>query len=338
MQVLIREGSTAKNLDALLPLVNPRSERFCSFATDDKQPDDLVREGHLDHVLRRAVASGLPALSAIRMATINTARHYGLLDQGAVAPGYLADLVTFGDPMDLRVTRTFVGGRLVAEDGRLLAPQRSDAPAPINRVTVLNLSERTFALPAPDGANARVIEVVPEQIVTREVVRPAPVRDGYAVADPELDLLKIAVVERHQGTSNAGVGLLQGFGLRAGALASTFAHDSHNIVVIGASDADMLLAVRTIVEMNGGICAVCDGEVLGRLPLPIAGLMSDQPLETVRAAMAQLLEVARNLGCPLSNPYMAMAFLALPVIPDLKITDMGLVDVRKFVLVPPFVS
>lgn len=339
MQVLIREGSTAKNLDALLPLVNQRSERFCSFATDDKQPNDLVREGHLDHVLRRAIASCLPALTAIRMATINTARHYGLLDQGAIAPGYLADLITFADPLDLRVTRTFAGGRLVAEDGRLLVPQRSDAPAPVNRVTAPGLSERTFALPAPDtGAAARVIEVIPEQIVTREVVRQAPVRDGYAVADPERDLLKIAVVERHHGTSNAGVGLLQGFGLRAGALASTFAHDSHNIVVIGASDADMLLAVRTIVEMNGGICAVRDGEVLGRLPLPIAGLMSDQPLDTVRAAMAQLLDVARGLGCPLSNPYMAMAFLALPVIPELKITDMGLVDVRAFALVPPFVS
>ena len=338
MQVLIREGSTAKNLDALLPLVNPRSERFCSFATDDKQPDDLVREGHLDHVLRRALASGLNALAAIRMATINTARHYGLLDSGAVAPGYMADLVTFADPRDLRVTRTFVGGRLVAEDGRLLVPQRSDAPAPVNRVAAPDLSERTFALPAPDGAAARVIEVIPEQIVTREVVRQVPVREGHAVADPERDLLKIAVVERHHGTSNIGVGLLQGFGLRTGALASTFAHDSHNIVVIGASDADMLLAVRTLVEMNGGICAVRDGAVLGRLPLPIAGLMSDQPLETVRAAMAHLLEVARDLGCPHSNPYMAMAFLALPVIPDLKITDMGLVDVRKFALVPPFVS
>ena len=337
MQVLIREGSTAKNLDALLPLVTSGTERFCSFATDDKQPDDLVHEGHLDHVLRRAIAAGLHPVSTIRMVTINTARHYGLLDQGAVAPGYLADLVTFSDPHSLRVIHTFVGGQLVAEEGRLRKAQTSDVPAPINHVTATGLTERSLALLATSDT-ARVIEVIPEQIVTRERLRQVSVRDGHALADPERDLLKIAVVERHSGTGNVGVGLLQGFGLRAGAIASTFAHDSHNIVVIGATDREMLLAARTIVEMNGGICAVRDSEVLGRLPLPIAGLMSDQPLETVRAAMAHLLDVARGLGCPLSNPYMAMAFLALPVIPELKVTDMGLVDVRTFALVQPFVS
>ncbi len=282
MQVLIREGSTAKNLDALLPIVNERNGRFCSFSTDDKQPDDLVREGHLDHSLRRAIASGLDPLLALRMVTINTARHYGLNDLGAIAPGYLADMVTFADPRDLRVTRTFAGGRLVA--------------------------------------------------VTLEV----PVSEGYAIADPARDLLKIAVVERHHGTGNTGVGLLKGFGLRAGALASTFAHDSHNIVVIGTSDDAMLLAVQTIVAIGGGLAAVRGGEVLGTLPLPIAGLMSDQLFETVRADMVRLLEIARELGCAHANPYMAMAFLALPVIPELKITDKGLVDVTAFKLVSPF--
>ncbi len=337
MQIHIREGSTAKNLDALLPIVNERTARFCSFAADDKQPDDLVREGHLDHVLRRAIASGLDPITALRMATINTARHYGLNDLGAVAPGYLADLVAFSDLRDIRVTRTFSGGRLVAENGRLLVPQRSAAAAPVNRVLTGDLTESSFALPAA-GTHARVIEVIPEQIVTRAVVEPVAVRNGYVLADPARDLLKIAVVERHRGTGNDGVGLVKGFGLRAGALASTFAHDSHNIVAVGATDSELLLAVRTVVEMGGGICAVEGGAVLAQLPLPIAGLMSSAPLETVRAAMSGLLDAARTLGCPLSNPYMAMAFLALPVIPALKITDKGLVDVEAFELVSTFVT
>ncbi|WIG58032.1 MAG: Adenine deaminase [Ktedonobacterales bacterium] len=337
MRVLIREGSTAKNLDALLPIVNERTAPFCSFATDDKQPDDLLREGHLDHVLRRAIAAGLAPMLALRMVTIYTARHYGLNDMGAVAPGYLADLVTFADLHEPRVTRTFAGGQLVAEQGRLLVPQRSSVAPPVNHVTSAALTEAAFALPAR-GTRIRAIEVVPEQIVTRDAVVAAPIQNGYVVAAPERDLLKIAVVERHHGTGNIGVGVLKGFGLQSGALASTFAHDSHNIVVVGASDAEMLLAVRTVVEMGGGICAVRGADVLGRLPLPIAGLMSDQPFETVRVGIAHLLEVARELGCPLSNAYMAMGFLALPVIPDLKITDKGLVDVRAFALASPFVA
>ncbi|HKV83502.1 MAG TPA: adenine deaminase [Ktedonobacterales bacterium] len=335
MQILVREGSTAKNLDALLPLIDARVARFCSFATDDKQPDDLMREGHLDYVLRRAIAAGLDPMLALQMATINTARHYGLNDLGAVAPGYLADLITFADPLDPRVTRVFAGGRLIAEGGRLLEPQRSATAAPANVVRAPNLSLVSFQLPAL-GRHARAIRLIPEQIVTGTSVEEVNVRDGNVVAAPERDLLKIAVIERHHGVGNTGVGLVKGFGLRAGALASTFAHDSHNIVVIGASDEEMLLAAQAIVAMGGGLCAVRGTEVLSRLPLPIAGLMSDQPLASVRAAMARLLEDARALGCPLSNPYMAMAFLALPVIPELKITDKGLVDVTEFKLISPF--
>ena len=335
MRIFIREGSTAKNLDALLPIVDVRTARFCSFATDDKQPDDLIREGHLDYVLRRAIAAGLDPMLALQMATINTARHYGLNDLGAIAPGYLADLITFADPLDVRVTRAFASGRLVAENGRLLVPQRATIAAPTNIVSAPNLSAASFRLPA-QGQYARAIRVIPEQIVTGTSVEEVNVREGNVVAAPERDVLKIAVIERHHGLGNTGVGLVKGFGLRAGALASTFAHDSHNIVVIGASDDEMLVAAQTIVAMGGGLCAVRGTDVLSRLPLPIAGLMSDQPLETVRAAMTRLLEDASALGCPLSNPYMAMAFLALPVIPELKITDKGLVDVTEFKLVSPF--
>jgi adenine deaminase len=336
MQVHIRQGSTAKNLEALLPIVNERTARFCSFSTDDKQPDDMQSEGHIDNNIRMAVARGLDPVIALQMASINTSRHYGLNDLGAIAPGYLADIVTFSDLNDLRIERTIARGRVVADSGRMLVPQRNDATPPVNKVTAPGLNEGSFRLPAT-GTKARVIEVVPEQIVTRTAIGSVSVRNGEVVSDTGRDILKIAVIERHKGTGNIGVGLVKGFHLREGALASTVGHDSHNIVVVGASDAEMLLAARTIVEMNGGICAVRGSEVLGRLPLPVAGLMSDRPLEEVRVAMVGLLDAARGLGCPLSNPYMAMAFLALPVIPELKLTDKGLVDVGAFQIVPLFV-
>ena len=337
MQVLIREGSTAKNLDALLPIVNEKTARFCSFATDDKQPDDLRREGHLDHIIRRAVASGLDPLLALQMCTINTARHYSLNDLGAIAPGYLADIVTFRDLKDLKVTRTFASGQLVAQDGQMTVPQENSTPTPQGLLKTEGLDEGSFRV-AAGGRRALVIGAIPGQIITRALVEDVKTEGGQVMSDVERDILKIAVVERHKGTQNVGVGFVHGFGLRDGALASSIAHDSHNIVVIGVSDADMLLAARTITDMRGGVCAVGNGEVLGKLALPVAGLMSDRPLETVREAMSSLLEAARSLGCPLENPYMAMAFLALPVIPELKITDMGLVDVTKFELTPLFVT
>lgn len=335
MQILIREGSTAHNLDGLLPIVNEKTARFCSFATDDKQPDDLVREGHLDHAIRRAIAAGLDPVLALQMATINTARHYGLTDMGAVAPGYLADIVTFADLAAPRVTRTFASGQMVAEKGRTLVPQASSVKPPRNGMETGPLEESSFAIPAGEG-RARIIGAIPNQIVTDTLLESAPRSNGHVAADAGRDIAKIAVIERHRGTQNIGLGLVKGFGLSAGALASSIAHDSHNVVVVGMSDAEMLLAARTVAEMGGGICAVRGSEVLGKLPLPVAGLMSDQPFEKVREAMSNLLKSAKSLGCPLENAYMAMAFLALPVIPDLKITDMGLVDVTRFELTPLF--
>ena len=336
MQVHMRQGSTAKNLDALLPIVNERTARFCSLSTDDKQPDDLQREGHLDHSVRKAIAAGLDPVIVLQMASLNTARHYGLNDLGAVAPGYLADIVTFEDLRDIRISRTFASGRLVAEDGRLLVRQENATPPPVNRVTAPGLSEDSFSIRAQAGA-ARIIGAVPNQIVTTTIIDEPTIQNGYVVADSRRDILKIAVVERHKGTGNVGVGLVRGFGLHDGALASSVAHDSHNIVVVGASDAEMLLAAQTVVAMGGGICAVKSGAVMAHLSLPVAGLMSDQPLEIAGDAMTRLLEAANALGCPLENPYMAMAFLALPVIPELKITDMGLVDVPSFSLCSLFV-
>jgi adenine deaminase len=337
VQVLIREGSTARNLDAILPMVNPRTARFCSWATDDKQPDDLERQGHIDHNIRRAIVQGLDPMLALQMASINTAQHYGLDDMGAVAPGYVADMVTFRDLNDIRITRTFASGRLVAQGGQMLEKQTNRVKPPRNNMLGGDfLNEGSFRIIAKAN-RARVIQVLPDQIVTRACVAEVKAKDGLVVADPARDILKIAVIERHSNTRNVGLGLVSGVGLKSGALASSIAHDSHNLVVVGASDAEMLLAARTVFEIGGGIAAVRGNAVLGRLPLTVAGLMSDQPLPIVRDALKGLLNAARDLGCPLSNPYMQMAFLALPVIPELKLTDKGLVDVVKFELCDLFV-
>lgn len=337
MQILIREGSTAKNLAALLPIVTPQTARWCSFATDDKQPEDIATEGHLDHILRQAIAQGLDPVIAIQMATINTARHYGLRDQGAIAPGYLADLVTFSDLRTVRIDHTFIGGRHVAAHGTLITPQRSTVQPPINRTQALPLGDDAFVIPAT-GTQARIIALVPDQIITQEIIAEVAVQAGIVAPMANLDILKIAVVERHRGTGHVGLGLVQGFGVRRGALGSSIAHDSHNIIVVGATDAEMLLCARTLLAAGGGICVVEGTDVRGLLPLPIAGLMSDQPPAQVQAAMQHLLVVARGLGCVLANPFMALAFVALPVIPALKITDLGLVDVVAFHHVPLFVS
>ena len=337
VQVLIREGSTAKNLDAIIPMLNGSTARFCSWATDDKQPDDLASQGHIDHNIRKAVAQGLDPILALQMATINTARHYGLNDLGAIAPGYHADMITFSDLRNIHPTRTIAGGKLIAEGGGMLQPMVNSAPPPRNKMTAGFVSAGSFSIPAT-GTRARVIVVEPEQIITHQVIVAPKISAGLVDSDPQRDILKIAVIERHAGTQRIGLGLVQGLELQAGALASTIAHDSHNVVVVGASDADMALAVRTLNAMQGGIAAVREGEVLAQLPLPVAGLMSEQPLAVMRDGMRDLLAAARSLGCPLSNPYMQMAFLALPVIPELKLTDLGLVDVTRFARCDLFVE
>jgi adenine deaminase len=337
VQLLIREGSTARNLDALLPVVDERTARFCSWATDDKQPDDLKRDGHIDHIIRRAVAQGLDPITAIQMASINTARHYGLNDTGAVAPGYRADLVTFADLNDLRVSRTFAGGRLVAQNGRTLVSQANTTVPPRNNMLGGEfLTQRSFRIEANGSAQARVIGVLPDQIVTRSLIDTVPVRNGVVTADTERDILKIAVIERHSGSGHIGLGLVHGIGLREGAIASSIAHDSHNLVVVGAADVDMLAAARAVFDMGGGVAAARGGQVIASLPLPVAGLMSDRPVAEVREGMRGLLDAAASLGCRLANPFMQMAFLALPVIPELKLTDLGLVDVEKFDFVSLF--
>jgi adenine deaminase len=340
MHILIREGTTARNLHALLPLVTQANSRLCHFCTDDRHPDTLLGEGHIDDVVRKAIAWGLEPVTAIQMATINTAEYFRLWNVGAVAPGYRADLLVLDDLAAIHVAQVYAAGELVAEGGRFF-PARADMPhVPIQRSVQVDAAALDFTVPAGQGwarmPMARVIGAIPEQVVTEDLRLEPTIVDGYAVSDPARDLLKIAVVERHRGTGNIGLGLVHGVGLKRGAIASSVAHDSHNIVVIGANDADMRAAVAAIAEMDGGQVAVADGQVQAACPLPIAGLMSDRPLEEVRDQVAALTDAAHALGCTLPDPLMTMSFLALPVIPALKLTDKGLVDVNKFDFVPLF--
>lgn len=339
MHILIREGTTARNLHALLPLVTPANARLCHFCTDDRHPDTLLdkSQGHVDDIVRKAIAWGLDPVTAIQMASINTAQYFQLRGVGAVAPGYRADLLVLDNLEKVQVAQVYAAGRLVAKWGSFVA-SRSDFPrVPLKPSVHVDFSALDFTITAGDGP-ARVIGVIPEQVVTRELTLEPTRENGRVVSDPTRDLLKIAVVERHRRTGNVGVGLVQGVGLKRGAIASSVAHDSHNLVVIGASDEEMRAAVAAIVEMGGGQVVIDAGKVRAACPLPIAGLMSDQPLETVAAQVEALTEASHALGCTLPDPLMTMSFLALAVIPKLKLTDLGLVDVDKFDLVPLFGS
>jgi adenine deaminase len=340
MRVLIREGTVTRDLAALLKAVTPENARRCSFCTDDRHPADLLDEGDLDVLIRGAIAGGLDPVTAIQMATLNTAEWFRLWDRGAVAPGKRADLVVFSDAADLRAEQVFVGGQLVAQDGEM-AVERSAMPVEDAAVRAsVRLQWETLDLRVPaKGSTMRVIGAVGDQVITEHLTLAPTVRDGLAVSDLERDLLKMAVIERHRGTGNVGLGFVRGIGLKRGAIATTVCHDHHNLVVIGADDASMLTAVRAVAEMGGGE-VVADGErVLQSLALPIAGLMSDRPLDEVRHGHEAVLNsAAEDLGCTLHDPLMTMSFLALEVIPSLKLTDQGLVDVEQFALVDLWVE
>ena len=328
LHLLLREGSTERNLTTLAPLVTAQNAANCSFATDDKLPGDLVREGHIDHSIRTAIRCGVPPITALQIATINPARHYRLRNLGAIAPRFWANFIVFDDLQQPVVRQTWNKGVLVAENGRYLAPTPRPVPLPRSTMNLRCDAPGCLALPASTGAQCRVIEIVPHQIVTREIIVPAKIEQGFAVPDTERDLLKLVVVERHRATGNVGVGFVRGFRLRRGALGSTVAHDAHNVVVVGTNDADITAAIRALERMQGGLVAVADGAVLAELALPVAGLVSDQPLEHVIAHTGALDAAAAALGCELASPFMTLSFLSLSAIPELKLTDQGLIDAR----------
>jgi adenine deaminase len=328
MWLLIREASMARNLHALLPLVHEFGTNRIAFCTDDRDPEDIADNGHINGMVREAVASGIAPEDAVVLATLNPATWHRLWHLGAIAPGYQADVLVLPDLERFEPEVVLKAGSPVAEIPRPEVPEWV-------KHSVRNRPVAAGDLRIPwDGGRARVIGLVTDQIVTDNLVEEPATEDGAAVADPGRDLAKIAVIERHLGTGRIGLGFVRGSGLDRGALASTVAHDAHNIVVVGMADDDMTRAVQRLGELGGGIVVVDGGEIAGELPLPVAGLLADAPLADVIEQSLACNDAARALGWSGATPFLTLAFLALSVIPSLKITDRGLVDVDRFELVP----
>ena len=326
LHILLREGSTERNLAHLLPLINAHNSANCSFATDDKLPGDLAQEGHIDHCVRKVIAAGIAPMIAFQIATINPARHYRLRNFGAIAPRFWADFVVFDDLNNFTARQVYKKGILVAENGKYLAPEVAVTPLPRSTMNVRYDAVRDFTVKAKGTAQIKIIGIIPDQIVTRQLIETPKVVNGEIVADTARDILKLVVVERHRATGKVGVGFVRGFKLRHGALASSVAHDAHNVVVVGTNDADIVTAIQRLELLQGGLVAVADGKVTAELGLPIAGLVSDQPLDQVIAHMAGLNAAAHALGSDLAAPFMTLSFLSLSPIPELKLTDQGLID------------
>lgn len=325
MHLMMREGSLERNMEDLLGAVNEFNAQNVSLVTDDRNVRDLKENGHLDYALRRAVALGMDPIRAVQMASINTARYFGLSDHGAVAPGYRADCFLVDDLDNFAIQDVFLAGKPLEEHSFDI----DAVSVPGSSMHVAGEINESSFMPEAGTGRIRVLGVHPGQLLTENrVVQPKMV-DGLPAADPERDICKLSVMERHRATGNHATAFVQGLGLTCGALAGTVAHDSHNLIVAGTNDADMVVAARKAVEMGGGFAAVKDGEILAVLPLPVAGLMSDKDLDAVAADVAELDRATQRLGCTY-NPFMLLSFLALPVIPSLKLTDMGLVDVESF--------
>jgi len=332
LYLMIREGSTEKNLEDLLPLVTDNTYKRCILVVDDRSCYDILNDGDLNAVVRKAIRLGLDPVRAIQLATINTAEHFRLHDRGAIAAGYMANMITISDISKFKIEKVFYKGKLVAENGKLL----SELPAPGKELTgtvnikpfeigALNIKTNKDSFP--------VIEVIPGQIITKKYAGEFKPVHGEVKPDLERDILKLVVVERHKATGNIGRGMVKGFGLKKGALASSVAHDSHNIVAVGTNDGDIYKAVMEVSANGGGLTACADGRVLCSLPLPIAGLLSAEPLEKVVEQQIKIDSIAASLGKLPIAPFALLSFLALPVIPELKLTDKGIVDVIQFKII-----
>ncbi len=332
--IQMRQGSSAHNLEALLPLVRPAWVDRFMLATDDKNPVDLSERGHLDEHLRICAREGVTPETAVKLATLNPARHYRLKGLGTLAPGSPADLVFFSDIRNFEVSRVLIGGETVYEEGAFLKDFGAESLAVPSSMKIGEISPEALRV-WREGDVIKVIGIQPGQLLTEKELVSVPAGEEVS-ADVDQDLLKIAVFERHHRTGNVGIGFVRGLGLKKGAIATTVAHDSHHLIVAGANDEDMIQAARVSVGMKGGVAVIREGEVLATLPLPLFGLMSDQPLQKVAGRFRAVHEAIRSLGSDLPDPLMQLSFLALPVIPSLKITDLGLVDVDQFRHVPLF--
>lgn len=338
LHIMIREGSLTKNLKDLLPVITHYNISRCFFVTDDRHPKDIIGEGHIDFMVRTAIASGIDPISAIRLATVNAAEYFKLDRLGAVAPGYVADLLVLSSLEQVKVEKVYKRGVKVAENGELLDLGITPPKVPLrSSINVKFLTPEDFKIPAR-GKRMRAIEMYPGDIKTGEHITDARIENGCAESDPGRDLIKVLVIERHHSSENIGRGFVKGLGLKRGALASSVSHDSHNIVVAGTNDADMLEAVIEICRMKGGLAVVADRKVLGRVALPVAGLMSEQSMARVKVDLDELEKVTRSVGITVKEPFMGLSFITLPVMPDLKLTDLGLFDVRKFEFCDIFVD
>lgn len=336
MILMIREGTSAKNLEELLPLVrDDNARRFC-FVSDDLHPQDIRQRGHLNFMIRKAIQLGLNPVTAVQLATLNPSEYFGFRDRGAIAPGYRADLVVLADFENFEIERVYKAGLPVYDEGRLIAfPLEEKASIPAWPIKIAPVTHESFRI-RQEGKIARIIALIPGEILTKACYGEVKSEGGWVVSDTERDVLKLAVVERHKASGRTGMGLVKGFGLKAGALATSVAHDSHNIISVGVNDRDMCRAVDEVKRIGGGMVVASGEKILARTPLKVAGLMSTEPLDRLTEQLEGLNRAAHALGCLVPEPFMSLSFMALPVIPELKLTDMGLVDIHKFTLVPLF--
>lgn len=337
MYLMVREATGARDLESLLPVLKNLNTRKCIFVTDDRHPKHL--EKHISRMVKKAVKNGVDPIKAIQMASLNTAEYFNLSDLGAIAPGYRADIAVFKDLENFEPLMVFKNGKLAAKDGKMVIDTDNlKPPALRGSVNIKYLYREDLQIKTPQGkTTAKVINVIPKQLITKQTLETIKTQNDLAVSDVENDILKIAVIERHKATGNIGLGFVKGFGLKSGAIASTVAHDSHNMIVIGTNDEDMYLAAVELVKSQGGKIIVQNGKTLAHLKLPVAGLMSDKTALEVQKDIEALDKAAKQIGCKIDEPFMSMAFLSLSVIPEIKITDKGLIDVNSFEVTDLFV-
>jgi adenine deaminase len=339
MNIMIREGTCAKNLDDLFPIISEKTYNRMMWCTDDRHPEDILSQGHIDHIIRKAIQKGLDPFRAIKMGSLNAANYFNIYDVGAIAPGRRADFIVTEDLKEFKVKQVFAKGILVNDNGN--DSDKIDIKQ-VSLPSIMNIKKEDvdFSIIAKHGMESkiRVIQAIPDQVVTKEKILVPKQKNGFLVSDTKRDILKIAVVDRYSGNARTGKGFVTGINLKKGAVATSIAHDSHNIILVGTNDIDMMCAFEKVVDMKGGFSVANDGKILEALALPVAGLMSDKSLKEVNKNMQKILKAAQSLGSDLTDPFMTIGFLALSVIPQLKITDHGIVDVNKFEIVDLFVK